>query len=97
MLVQFCSLQIPAPLEGRQNALGIVVTKGCRTAHMFAWSKRLLNVSFSRNIPTVLPYVGFLSHHQTRTDKKEFLERQRRERGNFGDVCDGFLPNRPKK
>ena len=37
MLVYFfLSLQIPAPVESRQNALGIVVTKGCRTAHMFA-------------------------------------------------------------
>ena len=36
ILVPFSSLQIPLPLEGRQNALGIVVAKGCRTAHMFA-------------------------------------------------------------
>ena len=43
-----------------------------------------------------LPYVGFFAHHQTRTAKKEFRERQRRKRGNFGDVCEEFLPNRPK-
>ena len=56
----------------------------CRTSvfqDTHPWFSRMLD--FSRTIKQGTP-------------KKEFRERQRRERRKFGDLCEDFLPNRPQ-
>ena len=64
---------------------------------MFTWIvQTTVERQFSRYTPMALPCIGFFVHHQTRTTKKEFRERQRRERRKFGDICEEFSPHRSK-